>query len=282
MSKNEDEMIYTVNKTSKGYLIGNVEARTRVEELNMLHITTICLPYIVDGKNKGKIVVHNRYQKNVVKLLFSPKPESKILLDCLLNRKVKTIINATGGHLSADAKHGICGLSVYDPLVKDLLLDGVLKESDEELLVDVEKSGNPNKKLKIRSLEIWDDDKQVGTKSAVPYHVPREKLVEVGFVEYDGASNKEVSMLYTFPMTTQDYDTIVAADNYKDIQGKEHDIYLPICLASRDQLQCMKDYSASDPLANSDEPVREDAIARLFMTNPVNKQTFKKLCTIIP
>jgi len=289
------ELVYIVEKTmsNNSCVIVDVEDKAQAERLNKKHLTTIIVPFLANGENKGKRIIHNRYHKTLAKLLLSKNTNDKVILSKLTSRRDKTIYNLFGGHVNPpieDPKK-LIDSTINEDIIKKLLknaneqfsnatieevlINSMLKELREELLIQTENANNTTKQL-----QVWGKDVDTGkTVLGNPYPVIISDIIPIGFTEYEkeDKTNNEISYVFALPIPSSEYNTLIAADDYEDNAGTKHDIYLPIDYKSIDELRAMKDYSASNPLTNSDEPVREDAIARLFMTTPINAETSKKL-----
>jgi hypothetical protein len=246
------EKVYIIKKIGERFKITDTVDRVYAEEKNLRHLTTICVPFLIDGgKNKkGKWVVHDRYHKLVAKGKASP------------NIIIKSF-NLFGGHNNPPENSAHLIGSYIDEAI---LFDGLRKELNEEILQKTDKKTN------VKKLEVWDKGKNTGEKeSAVPYPVPLFAPIPIGFAEYKDKSNTEYSYVFALPLKYNEYKQLIAADDY-EIKGKKHDISLPLKYFSENELAAMM---------NKNAPKVEicDAITRLFL--PVNKTTLEKLRKVI-
>ena len=249
-AKTFQEPIYAVLKSSDGkyFLNGLIDRKTAETcENRIFHCTVIIVPFIADGKDKGKFIVHDRMPKLWAK-------------GCTYNRSCPSerSLNFLGGHVAADINN----------------LELLFKEIPQELFDD---SDELSQELKIRSdnseetLEVWETgaktQKNIGVK---PYDAP--PLIPIGMtvLNWEYNRNREYSYLYALPVPSEDVPKLVMADDY--ISDEEtHNVYLPMAVMDEKELLMLR-YR---------EPYSEvcDAIKRLW--EPKNAEVYNKLIATI-
>jgi len=231
------EKLYIIKKSRRGYIISGFEERIVAESEGHRHLTVIIVPFVADGSEKGRWIVHDRTKK------LWAKGKKAVLSPSL---------NLFGGHCSVIADQL---RQAGEPVTKDIFDEAAERELEEELLC--RGSG--------RSLETWTSNKgpSGGTEAAQYVH---KALISIGLVTYSGRDNREASYLYALPVPSKDMDALIAADNYFR-QGKEHDIALPILRKSEAELKALYKQNPEVELC--------DAITRLWLWE--NRAVHRKL-----
>ncbi|MDL2253673.1 hypothetical protein LJC49_06310 [Ruminococcaceae bacterium OttesenSCG-928-I18] len=236
------ELLYIVQQSaSDDYIITGITERTVAERNGVRHLTAICVLFVTSGPHRGKWLCHNR----------APKQWAKGKPDC----KAPSW-NFWGGHITASLEQ----LDVIGQKVSREVCDpGMAVELSEELYcrgTGVE-------------LEEWRSPQgPSGTIPAASYH--HGPLLPIGLTSFSGKGNCEASYLYALPVSGEDVDSLIAADDY--IRGGEkHNIALRIKPMSEDEL---KNLHKNDPAVEVC-----DAITRLWL--PENTVAHAKLSKTI-
>jgi hypothetical protein len=244
------EKVYIIEKVGENYKITDIVSRTHAEANNLCHLTTICLPFIIDGGEdvKGRWVAHDRYHKLVAKGKACPE-------------KIFQSFNLFGGHTTPpDNTENLIGTFIDEAI----LYDGLRKELMEEILQRTDEGS--------MELEVWEKGIKTGNLiNAMPYPVSLFTPIPIGFAEYADKNNTEYSFVFALPIKHSDYKKLIAADDYEQIDEK-HNISLPLELFSEDELVAMM---------NENNPNIEicDAITRLFLLQ--NSDTLEKLREVV-
>lgn len=235
------EKLYIVKETGHDYEIVGFEARCVAEQQGLRHLTVIIVPFVADGPEKERWIVHDRTAKLWAK--------GKAVNTC-------ASLNLFGGHCSADEEAQkrlgqLVTMDIFDAAAK--------RELEEELLCQG----------KGQFLEGWKSKAgPSGSREATQYeHFP---LISIDEVTYNGEDNKEVSFLYALPVPAADVDALLAADNYER-DGKEHDIVLPILRMREDELKRLHKHNPDVEIC--------DAISRLWLRE--NRAANRKLNLVI-
>ena len=250
------ERIFIIEKVIEGCKITDIVERSYAEAKNLRHLTTICVPFMVDGgvDKKGKWIVHDRYHKQVAKGKASPE-------------KIIKSFNLFGGHTTPPENAAqLIGTFVNEAI----LFDGLLKELNEELL-------QQTKKADIRELEIWENGLNTyKSLYAAPYSVPLFAPVPIGFAEYADSANTEYSYVFALPIKDKDFRRqLIAADDY-EVKGKKHDISLPLeCFFENELKKLWEKELEAKKLGKEPDIEVADAITRLFLSE--NARTLRKL-----
>jgi hypothetical protein len=231
------EILYIVERHKDRYYITGFTERETAEQFGVRHLTVIVVPFLINGPDQGKWIVHDRSAKQWAK----GKPDCK-----------SPSYNLFGGHCTADlARPELIGAEI--PM--EICLDAARRELDEELLF--EGKGKP--------LEVWEKGaKTEQVLDSAPYQA--DDLIPLGFASYEDKDNVEFSYFFALPVSGTDVGGLIAADDYlKD--GVKHNVFLPIKIVSESDLQVML----------QTEPRVEicDAITRLWLEE--NKAVRSKL-----
>jgi hypothetical protein len=110
------EKLYIVKRRGRGYLISGFEERTVAESEGHRHLTVIIVPFVADGSERGRWIVHDRTAKLWAKGKNGDRSPS---------------LNLFGGHCSvtADQKKQVGG-----PVTQDIFDEAAKRELEEELL----------------------------------------------------------------------------------------------------------------------------------------------------
>ncbi|MDR0992910.1 MAG: hypothetical protein LBL87_08480 [Ruminococcus sp.] len=220
------ETIYQGKKVGAEYIVEDFVDRDYAENNGIRHFTAIIVPFITDGKDKSKWIVHDRTPK----LWAKKKPV-----------RYEKSYNLIGGHIKAD------DLSLKGkPMPYKTLLEGALAELSEELFQ------NDFAEPKAVDVEVWENGKNTGRVSQVGRYNHKE-LIPVGFTEYTAKNNVEYSCVFALPVPPEDYGNLVSADDY----GKNLNVKLNLEKFSEEQL---KDMYENDPSVEVC-----DAINRLWL-----------------
>jgi hypothetical protein len=220
------ETIFYGRKLGSDYIVAGVVDRDSAEIDGIRHFTTIIVPIIADGADKGKWIVADRTAKQWAK--NKPTEYAKSY-------------NLIGGHIKAN------DISlVGKPMPPEVLLEGALEELSEELYsTQSETSGTA-------SLEIWKDGKFTGHRESVGRYNHNE-LIPIDYTEFKSKNNVEYSYVYALPVPSKDVAGLVAADDY----GKNLNVKLDIGIFSEAQLNNMDKNDPSIEIC--------DAIKRLWL-----------------
>lgn len=203
--KSDTEMLYAVCREDDEYIITGFTERTAAERRGICHLTVIIVPFIQDGINRGKWLVHDRTAKLWAKGRQNGKTPS---------------YNLFGGHCTADVSRiervgkpvplEICGLAANRELQEELLCRG------NEL-----------------ALEVWTNKQRTDSICAASYEY--KPLLPIGYASYTGDDNVEISYVYALPVPAEDVDALIAADDYiKD--GSKRNVALPVAVKSEAEL----------------------------------------------
>jgi 8-oxo-dGTP pyrophosphatase MutT (NUDIX family) len=235
------EKLYIVEKSRRGYIIRGFEERTVAESKGLQHLTVIIVPFVADGPEKGRWIVHDRTAKLWAKGKAGKRSPS---------------LNLFGGHCAAAEDQE---QRVNEPVTMDIFEDAAKRELEEELLC--RGSG--------RCLEVW-SSKEGPSGSIEAAQYAHLALIPLGIVTCSEKDNKEASFLYALPVPSKDVDALIAADNYLR-QGKECDISLPILRKSEAELKALYKQNPDVEIC--------DAITRLWRWE--NRVVHRKLQRVI-
>lgn len=250
------EKLFIAEKINDEYIIKGFAEREYIEKYGIRHLTTIIIPYITDGNDKRKWILHDRSAKIRAKMWVKGKcPPFKTEYD--------KSYNLIGGHCSAEGNEGLFG----EPIQENLIREDAKRELTEEVYTEGDDI----------FLEIWDENGNTGkTKSAKKYNC--DDLLEfVGVAEYGtvGSGNVEYSFVYALPISSVEYNNLLFADDYISPNDKKnHNVFLEKKLFTADELAnmpiaCVNGKSSAEIC---------DAITRLWL--PQNKAVLKKLLKI--
>ena len=241
ISHANSEPLYIVEQSVDDYFITGFTERKVAEKFGVRHLTVIIVPFVADGENAGKWIVHDR----------TAKQWAKGKLDC------KTpSYNLFGGHCTAD----VTQIGLIGSKIPQEICDSAAKRELEEELLCFDGS---------ICLEIWENKRKTDCfVNACPYEA--NDLIPIGFSSYADKDNIEFSYIYALPVPEKDLSTLVAADNYV-INEMEHNVSLPIVVLSEIDLLVLSQTDYSIEVC--------DAITRLW--NAENKVVIDKLRTVI-
>ncbi len=231
------EPLYVVERRGDDcYIVGFTE-RTRAEKTGERHLTVIIVPFVADGRDRGKWIVHDR----------TPKQQAR------RKRDYKTpSYNLFGGHCTANLDRTDLIGTVVPMGICD---DAAKRELEEELL----RAGSKTE------LEIWEDGHATGAVVLADPYEPTD-LIPIGFTSYQDKENVELSFVYTLPIPEADIGCLIAADNYMR-EGQERNLQLEIAVMSETELLII-------PYRNPNAEIC-DAITRLWL--PENTGVYEKL-----
>ena len=202
--KFSERIIAIENKNGKIIYTGCVE-RDAAHQSGIRHLTVIIVPFLCDGANQGKWIVHNRRDKQLAKGLNTPEFS----------------YNLFGGHCNPpENKNDLIGKEISE----ELLLDSAMREMGEEFYLKSE-SGV--------ALEIFNTKKAVFAK---PYFLSRDSLIPLGRADYDDGRDAEYSFYYALPVPSADAENVIAADDYIRADDSKGNIALPISFKSEQEL----------------------------------------------
>ena len=205
------EALYTVAQYGDRYYITGFTERKAAEKLGVRHLTVIIVPFVEDGKDKGKWIVHDRSAKQWAK----GNPDCK-----------SPSYNLFGGHCTADTLQLEL---VGSEIPMEICRSAAKRELDEELLRQGKEKDEKKKKL-----EVW--EKRIKTdkhKDAIAYQ--SKELIPVGLTSYEAHDNVELSYVFALPVPSSDVDKLIAADDYK----KDHHVLLPTEIMAESDLQTL-------------------------------------------
>lgn len=235
------EKLYIVEKRKRKFVICGFAERKSAEENGLRHLTVIIVPFVADGPEKGRWIVHDRTAKLWAKGKSGERTPS---------------LNLFGGHCTADEEQKE---RIGQPVTMDIFDTAAERELQEELLCHG--SG--------RTLEHWaSKEGPSGTTEAAQY--AHAALIPIGIVTCSEQNNREASFLYALPVYSNDLDALVAADNYIR-QGEERDIELPILRRSEAELKELHNHNPAVEVC--------DAITRLWKRE--NRAAYRKLMRVI-
>lgn len=237
----ELEPLYIVETKEEEIIITGFTERSTAEKYGIRHLTVIIVPFVIDGDNAGKWIVHDRTAKQWGNGKINCKSPSW---------------NFFGGHATADSTN----IDLIGKVVpQSICLDAAKRELEEELLCP---GGE-------KILEVWKNKKKTNKiVHGIPYQA--QELIPIGFSSYTDKDNVELSYFYALPIPQEDVKNLFGADNYTR-DRVIHEVYLPICLFLEKDLL----------VASQMKPDIEvcDAITRLWL--PENKTVIEKLRTVI-
>jgi hypothetical protein len=207
------EMLYQGKKEGSEYYVEDFIDRDYAEKNGVRHYTAIIVPFIMDGTEKGKWIVHDRTPK----LWAKKKPVA-----------YDKSYNLIGGHIKAS------DMSLKGkPMPEKILLDGAMAELSEELFI------KSLELLEDVEVEVWENSRLTELRERVGRYDSKD-LIPVGFTEYDSDNNVEYSYVYALPIPSEDFDRLVSADDY----GKNLNVKLNLEKFTEEQL---KDLHSNEP-----------------------------------
>ena len=235
-------------KDTEKYIVKGFVERKYAEEHKIRHVTTIIVPFIVDGDDKGKWIVHNRLAKQQAKYFEENgqlKPDNK------------PSYNLLGGHCTVlDG-----GLGFGDLISEEFLLAEAMRELEEEAYLE-DLNGNI-------ILEVWGaDGKKDESKNKKAKKYTGAELIRIGFTEYESKNNVEYSYVFALPVKSDIYNSLLFADDYK----AGHNVYLEKEKFHEAELKYMHENEKTIEIC--------DAITRLWLL-PENEAVLNKLRDII-
>ena len=237
MKLNFSERIITVDrKDDKILYTGSVE-RDIAHQSGICHLTVIIVPFISDGADQGKWIVHNRRDKQLAKGLNTPGYS----------------YNLFGGHCNPpENEDELIGTEISE----DVLLDSALREMSEEFYLKSERGV---------ALENYNTEKAVYAK---PYPLSPAKLIPLGWADYSDGRDAECSFYYALKVPSKDAQNVIAADDYIRTDGRKGNIGLPISFKSEQEMFLLYQQNNSDiEICN--------AISRLW--DPQNNTVLSKI-----
>lgn len=212
------EKIMTVRmKDGKIIYTGSAE-RSIAERDGLRHLTVIAAPIITDGNNRGKLLVHNRRDKQLAK--GKPCPAYSY--------------NLFGGHCNPPENDTRL---IGTPVSEALLLENLLRELSEEMYFPCE--GDE----KATALENKTEGSVVYAKS---FPVQIENLIPLGYTVYSSPHDNEYSFVYVLPITSETADNIIAADDYQKADSTKGSLALPTALMTLDELHSLYETDSAD------------------------------------
>ena len=209
------ERIITVEKQyGKIICSGSIERET-AHQSGIRHLTVIVVPFVPDGKDQGKWLVHNRRDKQLAKGLSSPEFS----------------YNLFGGHCNPPEEEDMI---IGKEIGKDLLLDSAVREMSEELFIRDDRG---------RNLEVFGSD---GFIRAIPYPVREDQLIPLGYADFDDSKDAEYSFYFALPVSAENIESYVAADDYIREDSCKGNVALPISLKSERELYALYQQNNSD------------------------------------
>jgi translation initiation factor 2 beta subunit (eIF-2beta)/eIF-5 len=237
------ESIYKGEKIGSDYYVVGTVDRDDAEKNGIRHYTAIIVPFVMDGEDKGKWIVHDRTAKQWAK----KKPV-----------KYEKSYNLIGGHIKAEKKYSYLIGKTMPP---EILLEGALEELSEELFTTA--AFVP---LADVTVQKWVNEEFTNKEKYVARYYPR-RLISIGYTEYTSKNNVEFSYVYALPIPEKDLKTLISADDY----GKNMNVELNLEIISEGQL--------FDLYKNNLNIEVCDAITRLWQ--PDNAEILDILHTII-
>lgn len=247
----QGECLYTVLKQEEKYILSGITKRVVAEKLGLRHLTVIIVPFVTDGPDQSRWILHNRHDKQIA------KGKSCVPLS----------LNLFGGHCGPP-EDDITG-QIGQTIGSELLCENALRELSEELLC---------RKGKEKRLELWREGVFTGEYlCASPFEVKPESLIPIGFTEYAAKDNVEYSFVFALPVPGSRVEQLIAADNYEkhsqtDGTSHEADIALPVLLMAESELQRL--WESRDPRIEVC-----DAVTRLW--EEPNHAVYQKLLECI-
>lgn len=199
------ERIITVDRQGDQIIYSGSAERNFAHQKGICHLTVIIIPFIADGKNKGKWVVHNRRDKQLAKGLACPAVS----------------FNLFGGHCNPPKEEA----SLVDKEVRaELLLDSALRELSEELFLKADEG---------MALECFGSKDVIIAKR---YPVNSTDLIPLGYTYCKDKNDIECSYVYAFSVPSAVEERIIAADDYTKSDGSKGNVALPVFLKSESEL----------------------------------------------
>ena len=199
------ERIITVEKQNDSVVYSGSTLRDLAHLCGIRHLTVIIVPFIADGENKGKWLVHNRSDKQLAKGLVTP-PYS---------------YNLFGGHCNPpENEEALLGKEISP----HLLLDAAVREMSEELFIREDRG---------RELEIFGTENTI---RVLPYPVSAEKLIPLGYADFNDTKDHECSYYFALPLPVQNPEGFIAADDYLREDGSKGNVALPVSLKTEREL----------------------------------------------
>lgn len=238
--KSSEKVVIVKNNSQQIIYTGSVE-RGFAHQYGVCHLTVIVVPFITDGVDKGKWIVHNRRDKQLAKGLNCPQYS----------------FNLFGGHCNPPLNESeIIGKEIS----QKFLLESALREISEELYLLADKDS---------FLKCWGNNRTI---SAVRYPVSIDKMIRIGYVFCNEGNDKEISYLYALPIPSADTAKLIAADDYHKTDGTKENIALPIFVKAEKALyELYQDTNPDIEICN--------AITRLWKDQ--NKVVYHKLIKMI-
>ena len=199
------ERIITVDRKDHTILYTGSTERDTAHQKGIRHLTVIVVPFLKDGADKGKWIVHNRRDKQLAKGLLTPAYS----------------YNLFGGHCNPPVKED---KFIGKEIGKELLLDAALREMNEEFYL------KSNSGVALKS---FGSDKVI---FAQPYPLSPDDLIPLGCADFDDGCDAECSFFYALPISSADAQNIIAADDYIRKDGKKENIALPAAILSERKL----------------------------------------------
>lgn len=238
------ERIITVEKADNKIIYTGSTERTTAEQYGIRHLTVIAAPIITEGKDKGKLLVHNRRDKQLAKGKACPKYS----------------YNFFGGHCNPPAVESPL---IGKPVNEELLLENILRELSEEMYLPTEADA------KTTVLENKADGSAIYAK---PFPLNRSDLIPLGYTVYSSCNDNEFSFVYALPLTSDTAGRVIAADDFQKPDGSKGNLALPTALMTLDDLRALYEKGDNDTeICN--------AISRLWEKQ--NEAVYRKLTKLI-
>lgn len=235
------EKIITVERRGEKVIYTGSSDRDTAHKHGICHLTVIVVPFIADGADKGKWIIHDRRDKQLAKGLPCP--------GCSFN--------LFGGHCNPPFSEAAL---IGEEIPEALLIDSALRELSEELYLSCD-SGE--------ALERFGKNETVLAK---PYPLNENSLIGIGWTFFSDAADTECSFLYGLPVPSKDVESLIAADDYIKPDGTKGNIALPVFIKTeRELLDIYRENNSDTEICN--------AITRLW--DERNSAVYKKLSDTI-
>lgn len=238
------ERIITVESTDNKIIYTGSSERTTAEQNGIRHLTVIAVPVVTDGTHKGKLLVHNRRDKQLAKGKACPEYS----------------YNFFGGHCNPPEYESPL---IGKPISEELLSENLLRELSEEMFI------SSADKTDAAILENRAGNSAVFAK---PYPLKKDDLIPLGYTKFSSTHDNEYSYMYAMLLTSDTANVIIAADDYQKPDGTKGNLALSTALMTLDELHSLYRSSKTEvEICN--------AITRLW--DKQNEAVFQKLSNLI-